>query len=154
MTYIIGADPGLTGCLVVLTEANFTYVEHLQMPTMKVGTSNRVNGAALARWLRDWDNVSMLYLEAVHSRPGEGAHGAFNFGHNAGVLEGIVQGIGIPYTRVKPDQWKKRAGLIGTDKDASRTRAIQLYPGIADLDLKAKGQALGDAILIARYGEA
>ncbi|MGC8384986.1 hypothetical protein ACP3P8_23150 [Pseudomonas aeruginosa] len=47
---------------------------------------------------------------------------------------------------------KKRAALQGQDKDAARARAIQLYPGVRDLDLKAKGQALADAMLIARFG--
>ena len=38
------------------------------------------------------------------------------------------------------------------DKDAARTRAIQLWPAWRDLDLKGKGQALADAALIARFG--
>lgn len=42
--------------------------------------------------------------------------------------------------------------LIGYEKDAARSRAIQLYPGVRVLDLKAKGQAVADAMLIARYG--
>jgi crossover junction endodeoxyribonuclease RuvC len=53
---------------------------------------------------------------------------------------------------VTPQKWKKAAGLIGTDKDAARTRAIQLWPNWRDLDKKGKGQALADAALIARYG--
>jgi crossover junction endodeoxyribonuclease RuvC len=50
----------------------------------------------------------------------------FTFGHAAGVAEGILQGLNIPYTLVTPQAWKKSAGLIGSDKDAARSRAIQL----------------------------
>ncbi|WP_256670200.1 hypothetical protein [Pseudomonas sp. L-22-4S-12] len=132
-------------------------MRHLHMPTMKQGTKNRVNGAALAAFLRE-QPVSHAFLEQVGAMPGGGerkmgAASAFSFGHGAGVVEGLLQGLGIPYTLVPPQTWKKRAGLQGQDKDAARTRAIQLYPGIRDLDLKGKGQALADAMLIARYGE-
>lgn len=37
-------------------------------------------------------------------------------------------------------------------KDAARSRAIQLYPELRALDAKAKGQAIADALLIARFG--
>lgn len=47
---------------------------------------------------------------------------------------------------------KKSAGLIGSDKDAARSRAIQLYPELRALDAKAKGRAIADALLIARFG--
>lgn len=148
---ILGIDPGLSGCLVLLGPSN-AYVRHLHMPTMKQGTKNRVNGAALAAFLREHP-IEHAYLEQVGPRPQEGSAQAFSFGHGAGIVEGLLQGLGIPYTPVPPATWKKRASLQGQDKDAARTRAIQLYPGIRDLDLKGKGQALADAMLIARYGE-
>jgi crossover junction endodeoxyribonuclease RuvC len=53
---------------------------------------------------------------------------------------------------VTPAMWKKRSGLIGMDKDASRVKAIQMWPHWRDLDKKGKGQALADAALIAKYG--
>lgn len=150
---ILGVDPGSSGCLVVLTP-DFGYVAHLHMPLIKVGTKSRVNGAALAAWLRAMP-IEHAYIELVGAMGGKGKQGAssmFSFGHAAGVVEGIIAALDIPITLVKPEVWKKRAGLIGQDKDASRTRAIQLYPQLRALDLKAKGQALADAMLIARYG--
>ncbi|HHG4356344.1 TPA: hypothetical protein ACPWEY_000032 [Pseudomonas aeruginosa] len=152
---IIGIDPGLSGCIVLLGP-NHTYLRHLHMPTMKLGTKNRVNGAAVAAFLSA-QPLHHAYLEQVGAMPGGGertmgAASAFSFGHGAGVVEGLLQGLGIPYTLVLPQTWKKRAALQGQDKDAARTRAIQLYPGVRDLDLKGKGQALADAMLIARFG--
>lgn len=155
---ILGIDPGCTGALVVMTDGG-NYVAHLNMPTVKVGTKSRVNGAAVAAFIRETigELNAHAYLEQVGAMPGggerkSGASSMFTFGHAAGVVEGILQGMAIPYTLVTPQAWKKRAGLVGTDKDAARSRAIQLYPDLRILDLKGKGQAVADAILIARYG--
>jgi crossover junction endodeoxyribonuclease RuvC len=149
---LIGIDPGCSGAVVVLAPAG-DLMAHQLMPTFKVGKSSRVNGAALAAFLRGHKHPEThAYLEAVHAMPKQGVTSVFTFGHAAGVVEGLLQGIGIPYTLVPPTTWKKKAGLIGQDKDAARSRAIQLWPAWRELDAKGKGQALADAALIARFG--
>ncbi|EAM1386813.1 hypothetical protein EHN65_00585 [Salmonella enterica] len=150
MAAVLGIDPGCSGALVLLTQQG-GYIDHLAMPTIKVGTKSRVNGAAVAAWLRQY-GIAHAYLEQVGAMPGQGTASMFTFGHAAGVAEGILQGLNIPYTLVTPQAWKKSAGLIGSDKDAARSRAIQLYPELRALDAKAKGQAIADAMLIARHG--
>lgn len=150
MTAVLGIDPGCSGALVLVTEQG-GYIDHLAMPTIKVGTKSRVNGAAVAAWLRQ-HGIAHAYLEQVGAMPGQGTASMFTFGHAAGVAEGILQGLNIPYTLVTPQAWKKSAGLIGSDKDAARSRAIQLYPELRALDAKANGQAIADALLIARFG--
>ncbi|HAS0837331.1 crossover junction endodeoxyribonuclease RuvC [Enterobacter hormaechei] len=150
MTVVLGIDPGCSGALVLVTEQG-GYIDHLAMPTIKVGTKSRVNGAAVAAWLRQY-GIAHAYLEQVGAMPGQGTASMFTFGHAAGVAEGILQGLNIPYTLVTPQAWKKSAGLIGSDKDAARSRAIQLYQELRALDAKAKGQAIADALLIARFG--
>lgn len=147
----IGIDPGVSGA-VVLLDAEGRPFEWLHMPTFKVGKSSRINGAALASFLRPQADGAHAFLESVHAMPKQGVTGVFTFGHACGVAEGILQGLGIPYTLVTPQRWKKAADLIGEDKDAARSRAIQLWPGWRDLDAKAKGQALADAALLAKYG--
>ncbi|MCW1434385.1 crossover junction endodeoxyribonuclease RuvC [Citrobacter freundii] len=150
MAAVLGIDPGCSGSLVLITEHG-GYIDHLAMPTIKVGTKSRVNGAAVAAWIRKY-GITHAYLEQVGAMPGQGTASMFTFGHAAGVAEGILQGLNIPYTLVTPQAWKKSAGLIGSDKDAARSRAIQLYPKLRALDAKAKGQAIADALLIARHG--
>lgn len=150
MTVVLGIDPGCSGALVLVTEQG-GYIDHLPMPTIKVGTKSRVNGAAVSAWLRQY-GITHAYLEQVGAMPGQGTASMFTFGNAAGVAEGILQGLNIPYTLVTPQAWKKSAGLIGSDKDAARSRAIQLYPELRALDAKAKGQAIADALLIARFG--
>lgn len=151
---ILGVDIGVTGCCVVLDDSdNYKYVDHIHMPVIKVATKSRVNGAALAAWLKEFD-ISHAYIELVNGMPSNGvkigAASAFSFGHHAGVVEGVLQGANIPFQSIVPSKWKRNAGLLNRDKDSSRSKAVQLYPMIRDLDLKKKGQALGDAIFIAR----
>lgn len=152
---ILGIDIGATGCLVVLDdEHNHGYVDHIHMPVIKTGSKTRVNGAAIAAWLSQYD-ISHAYIELVNGMPSKGgvrmgAASAFSFGHAAGVIEGVLQGAFIPFQPITPSKWKKNAGLWSTDKDVARSKAVQLYPAVRDLDLKKKGQALADAIFIAR----
>lgn len=153
---IIGIDPGCSGALVALRDDG-GYLVHMTMPTIKVGTKSRVNGAAVSAFIRALQVDFMLdglhcYLEQVGAMPGQGVSSMFTFGHAAGLVEGVVTGAGIPLTLVTPQAWKKAAGLIGQDKDAARSRAIQLYPHLRALDAKGKGQAIADALLIARHG--
>jgi crossover junction endodeoxyribonuclease RuvC len=160
---IIGVDPGQSGALVALRQDG-SIIETLLMPTIKIGTKTRINGAAIAGWLAKlmWDHTANwhAYLEQVNAMPSGppgskramGVGSAFSFGHSAGLVEGVLTGAGIPLTLVTPQAWKKTAGLIGSDKDAARSRAILLYPSCRILDLKGKGQAIADALLIARHG--
>lgn len=149
----LAIDPGITGALVIVNSKG-AYCDHLLMPSIKVGSKSRVNGAAIAAWLKDWPGLSHAFLEQVHSMPKDGASRAFSFGHSCGLVEGVLTGAGIPLTLVTPQAWKKHMGLIGKDKDAARSRAIQLFPGLRELDTKAKGQAVSDALLIGLYGVA
>lgn len=147
---VVAIDPGLTGAVVFL-DASGSIIGHMPMPTYKIGKSSRVNPAALSDAIRSLQ-PSHAYIEKVGAMPGQGVSSMFSFGHSAGVVDGIVAGLGIPMTHITPQAWKKHSGLVGTEKDAARSRAIQLYPSERALDLKGKGQALADAIFIGRCG--
>lgn len=150
MSYLIGIDPGAKGAIVVM-DRGFNLIEWDVMPTVKVGDVTRVNAAALAAILVEYDS-GRAFLEKVGAMPGQGVSSMFSFGHAAGTASGVLAALHIETTLVAPAAWKKAAGLIGTDKDAARSRAIQLWPKWRDLDAKGKGQALADAALIARFG--
>lgn len=147
----IGIDPGISGAIVVLEDGQ--PIEWLRMPSTKLASSSRVNGAELAAFLRGFLHVH-CYLERVGAMPGQGVTSMFTFGHSAGVVEGVLGGLCIPFTMVTPQTWKKHAGLpSGSEKDAARARAVQLWPSWRVLDKKGEGQAMADAALIARFGE-
>jgi crossover junction endodeoxyribonuclease RuvC len=145
----LGIDPGATGAIVLLEDGQ--PIEWAEMPVNKIGSTTRVNAAALTDFIASCC-CTHVYVEAVHSMPKQGVASSFNFGHNVGTVMGVLGAMGLPHTLVTPQAWKKAMGLIGTDKDAARARAIQLWPKWRDLDKKGKGQALADAALIARYG--
>lgn len=151
MSWRIGIDPGASGAIVIMNGT--ALIEWAPMPTVKIGTATRVNAPALAEILKNFDRAH-AFVEQVGAMPGQGVSSMFSFGHAAGVVAGVLGALAIPVTLVTPQAWKKRAGLIGQDKDAARSRAIQLWPTWRALDLKAKGQALADAALIARFGAA
>lgn len=146
---IVGIDPGISGAIVLLEDHEPT--EWIEMPSMTVGKANRVNASALADFLASCE-PHHVFVEQVGAMPGQGVVSMFNFGHSCGVVMGVLAAMGMSHTLVTPQAWKKAAGLIGTDKDAARSRAIQLWPKWRDLDKKGAGQALADAALIARYG--
>ena len=151
-TMTIGIDPGCSGAMVLLL--NDTPIEWEAMPVLKSGKATRVNCAALAAILTEWDSAD-AYVELVGAMPGNGTSSMFSFGHAAGAVAGVLAALQITTTMVTPQSWKKRAGIAaGADKDAARARAIQLWPAWRALDAKAKGQALADSALIARFGGA
>jgi crossover junction endodeoxyribonuclease RuvC len=151
MRRIVGIDPGLGGAIVLLEDG--VPIEWMRMPTYTVGLkSKRVNGAAVASFLSDWE-IHLAIVEQVGAMPGQGVTSMFTFGHATGTVMGVLAAFEITVGTVTPQQWKKRAGLIGKDKDAARSKALQLWPKWRVLDKKGEGQAMADAALIARFGE-
>lgn len=150
---IIGIDPGASGALVALDE-HHEPIEWMRMPVMKEGSATRVNALAVAEFIRNLPGEHIrAYVESVHSMPKQGVTSSFNFGHSAGVISGILAALEIPTLMVTPQRWKKRAVLIGTNKDAARSKAIQKWPKWRELDKIGAGQAYADAAFIAIYGQ-
>ena len=150
----IGIDPGLSGAIVIFE--NDVPTKWHRMPTMKIGAANRVNAYALASIIRTAiyvDIETVVYVEQVGSMPGQGVASMFSFGHAAGVIQGVLGAFRMRVKMVTPQAWKKKAGLIGKNKDASRTLAIQTWPDWRELDKKGAGQAYADAAFIAFYGD-
>lgn len=150
----IGIDPGLSGAVAIL-EGNGQIFSLLDMPLISTGsaghTKQKINCAELAFQLSEIIEDFNLFagVEAVTSRPGQGVASMFSFGHSLGALEGVLSSLGIGYAFVSPASWKRTFSLVGTEKDAARTTAIQMYPE-APLNRK-KDSGRADAILIARY---
>ncbi len=75
----------------------------------------------------------------------------FNFGQSFGVLKGICSAMHLPMYFVRPAKWKKYFNLINSEKDASRTKAIEIFPYISSKLTKKKDANKADAILIASF---
>jgi len=75
----------------------------------------------------------------------------FNFGQSFGVLKGICSAMNLSMYFVRPAKWKKYFNLINSEKDASRTKAIEIFPYFSSNLSKKKDANKADAMLIASY---
>ena len=152
---IIGIDPGISGSICFFEDGKILDV--IEMPVMTEGKKNKkqVNGAQiynefLKRINREDDEVRVV-IEQVSAMPGQGVTSMFNFGQSFGILKGICSAMQLPMFFVRPAKWKKYFNLINSQKDASRTRAIEIFPYFSTQLSKKKDSNKADAILIASF---
>ena len=153
---IFGIDPGISGAICVLKEGKI--LEVYEMPTMIDGKKNKrqVNGAEVTNiFLKELnkENAAKVVVEHVTAMPGQGVTSMFNFGQQFGVLKGICAALKLPIYFVRPVKWKKHFNLIKTNKDASRTKVIEIFPYISSKISRKKDSNKADSILIAKYFE-
>ena len=153
---IIGIDPGISGSICFLQDGRILDV--VEMPTMAEGKKNKrqVNGSQIyneisKRINKTKDNEVRVVIEQVSAMPGQGVTSMFNFGQSFGILKGICSAMQIPVYFVRPAKWKKYFNLINSEKDASRTRAIEIFPYFSTQLSKKKDSNKADAILIASF---
>ena len=153
---IIGIDPGISGSICFLEDGIIKDV--LEMPTMTEGKKNKkqVNGSQIYNEISfriktyEKKNIKVI-IEQVSAMPGQGVTSMFNFGQSFGILKGICSAMQLPIYFVRPAKWKKYFNLINSEKDASRTRAIEIFPYFSSNLSKKKDSNKADAILIASY---
>ena len=153
---IIGIDPGISGSICFFEDGKI--LEVLEMPTMTDGKKNKkqVNGAQIYNEISikirgiEKQNLRVI-IEQVSAMPGQGVTSMFNFGQSFGILKGICSAMQLPMYFVRPAKWKKYFGLIKSEKDASRTKAIEMFPYFSSQLSKKKDSNKADAILIASF---
>ena len=150
---IIGIDPGVSGSICFFKDGKILDV--IEMPIMNEGKKNKkqVNGAQIYNEIiKRIDNTSgtrtRVVIEHVTAMPGQGVTSMFNFGQSFGILKGVCSAMRLPMFFVRPAKWKKYYNLINSEKDASRTRAIEIFPNFSSQLSKKKDSNKADAILI------
>ena len=153
---VIGIDPGLSGSICFFE--NGKIIDVVEMPTMIDGKKNKrqVNGAQIFNEISKRINKIekgnfRVVIEQVSAMPGQGVTSMFNFGQSFGILKGVCSTMQLPMYFVRPAKWKKYFGLINSEKDASRTRAIEMFPYFSSHLSKKKDSNKADAILIASF---
>ena len=153
---IIGIDPGISGSICFFQDGVINDV--IEMPTMTEGKKNKrqVNGAQIFNEISKKINLAKnsdvrVVIEQVSAMPGQGVTSMFNFGQSFGILKGICSAMQIPMFFVRPAKWKKYFNLINSEKDASRSRAIEIFPYFSSQLSKKKDSNKADAILIASF---
>ena len=155
---IIGIDPGISGALCFFSNGNV--IDVIDMPTMAEGKKNKkqVNGRQIFNEILNIKNTFAghkinVVVEQVSAMPGQGVTSMFNFGQSFGVIKGICSAMELPIFYVRPAKWKKYFNLINAEKDASRTKVIEMFPKISQKLSRKKDNNKADAILIAKYFE-
>jgi crossover junction endodeoxyribonuclease RuvC len=144
----IGVDPGAKGGYAVISksetgQAVFAYPWDDSFFAME-----------MASLMQFKEHGIVAAVEKVGAMPGQGVTSMFNFGKNAGYIEGVLSALGIPYQLVPPAKWKKEFSLIGKDKQASIITCRKLFP---ELDLKrtercrTDSDGLAESTLLACY---
>jgi len=153
---IIGIDPGISGSICFFKDGKILDV--IEMPTMTEGKKNKkqVNGSQIYNEILKRVNKLEIsdirvIVEKVSAMPGQGVTSMFNFGQSFGILKGICSAMQLPIYFVRPAKWKKYFNLINSEKDASRTRAIEIFPYFSSQLSKKKDANKADAILIASF---
>ncbi len=130
---IIGIDPGISGSICFFEDGKILDV--IEMPTMTEGKKNKkqVNGSQIyneiSKRIKNNEKRDIrVIIENVSAMPGQGVTSMFNFGQSFGILKGICSAMQLPMYFVRPAKWKKYFNLINSEKDASRTRAIEIFP--------------------------
>ena len=153
---IIGIDPGITGAICFFDNGEVSDI--IEIPSMAEGKKNKrqINGPQIYNEISrrieglQKKNIAVV-IEQVSAMPGQGVTSMFNFGQSFGVLKGICSAMQLPTHFVRPAKWKKYFNLIKTEKDASRTKVIEIFPYISSKLSRKKDSNKADAILIASF---
>jgi len=153
---IIGIDPGISGAICFFEDGQVK--EIIDMPIMADGKKNKrqINGAQIFNEISERvqkvekKNIRVI-IEQVSAMPGQGVTSMFNFGQSYGILKGICSAMQLSMFFVRPAKWKKYYNLLNSEKDASRTRAIEIFPYFSSQLSKKKDSNKADAILIASF---
>lgn len=137
---IVGVDPGIAGAVALLDGRG----DVLDMPA-----NPRDLWDSLSAWRADYHDLH-AYVEKAQPMPRQGVASTFKTGYGYGVIIGLLAGLGIPYETVTPAVWKRKMGLWGRDKEASRALARQYWPTASLGRVRDHGRA--EALLIAEYG--
>ncbi len=167
----LGIDPGQTGALALVTnEGELVWVRDMPVQAKTSGKGNEVNAYLLADAIEDAASDAheagttlLVVIEQVNAMPGGGgtkgqprrtmgATSAFGFGDSFGVIRGVCAALGLKVKRVRPQVWKKQAGLQGKLKDVARTKCIETWPGHRDEFKRKKDIGRADAAMIGLYG--
>ena len=141
MKTYIGIDPGKSGALALLTEDGQCTVVPFQ-ESAYTAILKEASGPS-----------SVCCLEKVGAMPGQGVVSMFNFGHNLGYIEGLLQAFDIPYQLVPPQTWKKEF-CVTSDKNTSIEVCRKLFPHVCLLPTarsRKPSDGMAEAMLMAEY---
>jgi hypothetical protein len=151
---ILGADPGIAGGLAVVGAADnggFVLLGVIDIPIVGTGAKQRVNVAGVREFILRHQPTAGL-IERAGSMPRQGIASAFKYGRATGSIEATIVLCGLPIEIVEPSVWKRHWRLPGKDKEASRQRALEMFPDAHSLLARKKDHGRAESMLIAAFG--
>ena len=138
---IIGIDPGQSGGIA------WTDTETQQAPLAVKMPATPRDFAEFMSDVADGSSNVMAYIERVGPMPKQGVVSVWTFANTFWVPQWALAAMGIGCDLVRPQVWQKALGcLTGGDKNVSKAKAQQLWPGENWI------HATADAALICEYG--
>lgn len=156
---IIACDPGALGAFAVMVDGELVDVDDMPYHTLTIAGTNRkrVDAFTVDTLLRSYlkSHVGMIdrvtfVIEEVGARPKEGPQGAFTFGRASGLVEGVAIGLGVRMHYTTPSTWKP-ALKLRKGKDASRLRAVELFPDFREEFKRVCDDGRAEAALMCQY---
>ena len=99
---VLGIDPGLSGALAFLDARDASLVDVIDTPVLRTTKTRReYDATAITQLLPRYRPVA-AFIEKVGAMPGQGVTSMFRFGMGYGLLTGILHGLSIPITHVRP----------------------------------------------------
>jgi crossover junction endodeoxyribonuclease RuvC len=124
---ICGVDPGLAGAAAIIAAndgAMPELIDAIDLPLAGVAAKTRIDMLALRAWI-ETHKPDCAVIERAGSMHRQGVASTFKFGRATGAIEATVALCGVPMSVIEASVWKRRFGLYGTEKEASRLLAIQ-----------------------------
>lgn len=168
MKYYIGIDPGVRGCISIVDETGKFIESFFLLKNAKNVDTVEISNTLLN--LSKYEDNCHVIIENIHAIFGSSAKGTFNFGFIAGLIEGIIATIGLPYTKVNPKIWQKEmfrgVNVITKPSTTGKTQVIdtkkmsflashRIFPTV-DLrrtsKCKNEDDNFSDSLLMAEYG--
>lgn len=151
---VLAVDIGASGAATLLDEAGeLLAVEDL--PTLDSGPAARpeISPHLFAALVRRW-RPTRAWVEWIGPRQGDRPAGAFSFGASKATVETTLAVLGVPFRTITPAVWKRTAGIPAGKgmKDLARSRAIERWPGWAELFARVKDHDRAEAALIGWAG--
>jgi hypothetical protein len=145
---ILAIDPGITGALALFDTALPDYVNVIDMPIL----DGDVNPHQI--YCHGYNfKPNIAIIEHVHPHPNEGVSSVWRFAAAYTTARVTVQLLNIPLMLVSPAKWKRALGIRGgaLGKEQSRRKAIETFPGYAQLFSRKKDHGRAEAALLAVY---
>lgn len=144
--FAIGIDPGKSGALAILyLDEDKQLIRTKAIPFEATAYRDALACCAGSR--------VVCCVEKVGAMPGQGVVSMFNFGHNLGLIEGLLQAYKIPYQLVPPQTWKKEFSLTG-NKQSSIDVCKKLFPDVNLLPTarsRKENDGMAESLLMAEY---